>query len=103
MDKSRVLTSLRFKNWRSLRDVTIDNLTPITVFIGANSSGKTNILDALHFLRHVYRRSLGEAIYTWRGRQAIRTVGASEDQLVELDLSFLSASPATPMNYVLML
>ncbi|MBZ0317795.1 MAG: ATP-binding protein [Anaerolineae bacterium] len=46
-----MLTQLRFKNWRSLRDVTIDNLTPLTVFIGANSSGKTNIVDGLRFLR----------------------------------------------------
>jgi AAA15 family ATPase/GTPase len=41
-----MLTRMTFKNWRSLRDVTID-FTSITLFIGANSSGKTNILGVL--------------------------------------------------------
>jgi predicted ATPase len=70
-----MLKRLRFKNWRSLRDVEIDNLTPITVFIGANSSGKTNILDALHFLRYAAQKGTGEAIFAWRGRDKIRTFG----------------------------
>ena len=33
-----MLTRLQLKNWRSLRDVSIDDLTPITVFVGAESS-----------------------------------------------------------------
>ncbi|MFN8418233.1 MAG: AAA family ATPase [Anaerolineae bacterium] len=46
-----MLTSLRFKNWRSLAEQTI-NFTPITVLIGANSAlTKSNIIDALYFLR----------------------------------------------------
>jgi AAA15 family ATPase/GTPase len=32
--------------------VVIEDLTPITMFIGANASGKSNILDGLYFLRH---------------------------------------------------
>src|SRR5579872_6947656 len=93
MDTSRVLTQLRFKNWRSLRDVTIDNLTPITVFIGANSSGKSNILDALHFLRRVSVRGLEQAIYTWGGQGNIQTIGVVPSAPVEISFShFLSDS-----------
>src|SRR6266496_5601465 len=89
MDKSRVLTRLHFKNWRSLRDVTIDNLTPITVFIGANSSGKTNIIDALHFLRSsITDRSIQETVYRWGGRDKIRTLGSQSKDFIELELSF---------------
>lgn len=40
------LSRARFTNYRSLADVTID-LAPITVLVGANGSGKSNILDAL--------------------------------------------------------
>lgn len=57
-----MLTRLQFKNWRTLQDVTIDNLTPITVFIGANSSGKTNIIDALYFIQQATDRDLAEAL-----------------------------------------
>jgi len=35
------------KNYRSLLDVTLDNIGNCTILIGANSSGKSNILEAL--------------------------------------------------------
>lgn len=90
-DKSRVLTHLRFKNWRSLKDVEID-LAPITVIIGANASGKTNILDALHFLRYAITDGVIEAVYNWRGFENIRTIGVDEEERVELSYSFSTTS-----------
>jgi predicted ATPase len=74
-----MLTELRFKNWRSLRDVTIE-LTPITVFIGANSSGKTNILDALYFLRYAMDNDLAQAMYLWTKISKIPTANAPENK-----------------------
>ena len=82
-----MLTRLRFKNWRSLRDVTIDNLTPLTVFIGANSSGKTNIVDAMSFLRRMFRENTPEAIYFQGERENIRTLGIDDNEPLELELS----------------
>jgi len=37
------------KNYKSLENLTL-NMNPFTVFIGPNNSGKSNILDCLHFL-----------------------------------------------------
>ncbi|MHB8625500.1 MAG: AAA family ATPase [Aggregatilineales bacterium] len=88
MDTSRVLTQLRFKNWRSLRDVTIDNLTPITVFIGANSSGKSNILDALRFLRYsIAERNIFGAVFSWGGRDKIKSIGTDANDPIEFELT----------------
>ena len=86
-----MLTQLKFKNWRSLKDETIDFTTPITVFIGANSSGKTNILDALYFLRYVLKEDDKQAIYNWGGSRRIRNLHAGEDQPVNLEFSYLSS------------
>jgi predicted ATPase len=83
-----MLTELRFKNWRSLRDVTISNLTPITVFIGANSSGKTNIFDALHFLRRSVNVGIDVAVFNWGGMDKIRTLSASPHDNIELTMTF---------------
>ena len=44
------LLSLTAKNYRSLRDVTVD-LGDLNLFIGANGSGKSAILDVLRFLQ----------------------------------------------------
>ncbi len=94
-----MLTHLRFKNWRSLRDVTIEDLTPITVLIGPNSSGKTNILDALYFLRDMMSEDILQAVYKRGGGEKIRTFGAAEDEPVEIEFTSHIAEFTRPLSY----
>ena len=97
-----MLTRMRFKNWRSLKDVEIDNLTPITVFIGANSSGKTNIIDALSFLRRMLRENVPDSTYFQVNREAqIRTLGVPEDEPVEIGITFQSEVSKMNPTYTL--
>ena len=42
-----MITQVSIKNFKCLRDVTV-NLERFTVFVGANGSGKTSILSAIH-------------------------------------------------------
>ena len=72
------LLCLKAKNYRSLRDVSID-LEDFNVFIGANASGKSTILDALRFLNDgVHARDFEGAVFSrggilnlaWKGEQA---------------------------------
>ncbi len=44
-----MITSLSVENWKSLESATL-NVDALTVLIGTNSSGKSNVLDALSFL-----------------------------------------------------
>ncbi len=87
-----VISRLHFENWRSLRNVTIDNLTPITVFVGANSSGKTNILDALHFMRRALEKNASQAIAAWGGYDNIHAVFDDEHLPLHFGLSFRAPS-----------
>ena len=73
MTTGRVLPELRLKNWRSVREAVID-LTPITVFIGANSSGKSNILDALHFVRRTVEKDVSQAVFGWGGYSKVHSI-----------------------------
>ena len=72
------LLRLKAKNYRSLRDVSID-LEDFNVFIGANASGKSTILDALRFLHEaVHARDFEGAVFSrggilnlaWKGEEA---------------------------------
>ncbi|MCU0464858.1 MAG: AAA family ATPase [Anaerolineae bacterium] len=81
-----MLKQLRFKNWRSLRDVTID-LSPLTVFIGANSSGKTNIIDGIKFMRDVKLRGLMPLVAEF-GYQAIQSREPLDNGIVEFEFLF---------------
>ena len=80
-----MLKRIQFKNWRSLRDVEIDDLQPITVFIGANSSGKSNIVEALAFMRRALPDEHNPANQFFIDREGVKTVGVSSDTPVEIE------------------
>ncbi len=74
------LSSLTIKNYRSLRDATIE-FGDLTLFIGANASGKGAILDALRFLSEaVQARDFRPPVFSrggilnlaWKGEEADR-------------------------------
>jgi len=47
-----MISRLKVKNFKSLKDIDI-SLRPLTVFVGPNNAGKSNILDSLLFLRDI--------------------------------------------------
>ena len=66
-----MITRLRVKNFKALRDVEI-NLTPIHVLIGPNDSGKTSILDALAALCRSVDHDLADAFLgSWKGTELV--------------------------------
>lgn len=75
------LVRIQANYYRSLRDVIVD-MKDLNVFIGANASGKSNLLDALRFLHEGVRdRDFGTAMRTrggilhlpWKGEEAQET------------------------------
>jgi predicted ATPase len=49
-----MIKKLRLINWKSFEDATL-HIDPLTIIIGANASGKSNLLDALMFLYRIGR------------------------------------------------
>ena len=89
------LMTLKAKNFRSLRDESID-LRDFNLFIGANASGKSTILDALRFLQEgVQARDFETPVFSrggilnlaWKGEEAHQidievTVQENEDPCI---------------------
>jgi len=55
------LHRLEIHNYKSLRNVAIEP-TPLSVFVGPNAAGKTNLADAIDFLGHAYSWDLERAV-----------------------------------------
>lgn len=88
-----MLKAIHFKNWRNLRDAEITFDTPITVLIGANSSGKTNILDAIRFRRDMVNYSIVQAV-SGLGWEKIATDALTLDQnWTDVELQFTHKLP----------
>jgi predicted ATPase len=43
------IKGLNIKNYKSIKDISIKNPNPFTVFVGPNAAGKSNVFDALAF------------------------------------------------------
>ena len=79
------LLTLHAERYRSLRDQRI-GLDGFNLFIGANASGKSTILDALRFLGEAVRaRDFRQPVFArggllhlaWKGDEAQRTTAAT--------------------------
>ena len=62
-----MITRLEIDGFKSLRDFAVD-LEPFTVFIGPNSAGKSNILEALALLSRLASQPIADAFKHGRGR-----------------------------------
>ena len=75
------LLRLAAKNYRSLRDVSID-ISNLNLFIGANASGKSTILDALRFLHEgVQSRDFRTPVYSRGGFNNLAWKGEPADHI----------------------
>lgn len=101
------ITCLKLKNWRNFRDVDIP-LGPRTYVIGANASGKSNLLDVFRFLRTLAQTEGGglqKALKDRGGLTKLRSLHARKDPEVriEVELSETEQDTEKHWRYVLAL
>ncbi|MGK7902543.1 MAG: AAA family ATPase [Hormoscilla sp.] len=78
------IESLKVKNYRTLRDLELKNITPLTVLLGPNGSGKSTIFDLFAFLSECFSVGLRKA-WDKRGRfRELRSRGAEGPIVIEL-------------------
>lgn len=84
------ITRLVVKNYRSLQDVDIA-LNNLTVFVGQNGTGKSNVIDVLRFVRDALADGFERALFKRGGMKALRCWFASEHEDVSIQLHFEGA------------
>ncbi len=88
------IESLKVENYRALRKVELNNLTPMTVLLGPNGSGKSTIFDVFNFLAECFQFGLRHA-WDRRGRgKELKTRGATGPIVFELKYR---EQPGTPI------
>ena len=69
------ITALNARNYRALRDVTLKELTPLTVLLGPNGSGKSTVFDVFAFLSECFTDGVRKA---WDRRGRFRELRKTE-------------------------
>lgn len=51
-----IITALTIENFKGIREPVRIEFKPITLLFGANSAGKSTIIQAIHYLREILER-----------------------------------------------
>ncbi|MDY0269437.1 AAA family ATPase [Trichloromonas sp.] len=81
------IESIRLKNFRAFRDVTLKDIPPFCVLVGANGTGKSTLFSVFGFLRDAMTTNITAALGRLggsRGFQEVRTRGC--DGPIEIEL-----------------
>lgn len=106
-----MIKSIHIRNYRSILNNTI-SFEPITVLIGANGSGKSNLVKALQFLSDIPDVGIGVAVSKQGGRESVIPKSIPENdlnstettfsyciELPSIDADINSASKPTPVRH----
>lgn len=72
---------LELSNFKSFRDVTID-FHDVNVIVGANASGKSNLLSVFQFLEDIHKYDLTEAINKQGGKDHLKNFKADDNHVI---------------------
>lgn len=92
------IESLRLKNFKSFRDIRLDDLPAFCVFVGANGTGKSTLFQVLSFLRDAMTGNVNSALSRLggsRGFKEVRSRGAEGP--IEIELKFREKPSASPL------
>ena len=85
----QILKQIRLKNWKSIADQTIE-LKPLNVIIGANGSGKSNLISVFKMMNAMFAHDPGFRNYVGQSGAAdsILHFGKKKSPTAEMELEF---------------
>jgi len=97
-----IISKLTLKNWRNFRAIEID-LSDRVFIVGANASGKSNLLDAIRFLRDLVKPGGGlQSALTQRGGLSkVRCLSARRSPDVEIEVELSEAANQVAWRYAI--
>ncbi len=83
------IESLRIRNFRALKDVELDDLPAMSVFVGANGVGKSTLFDVFGFLHDALLHNVRQAMALRGGFKEV--VSRGQEGPVEFEIKFRQA------------
>ena len=93
------VSKLTLHNFKSFRDVEIP-FRPFNVVIGANASGKSNLVQAFRFLKDIADHGLENAVSLQGGAEFLRNLEAGADEAVRISVEFEYSDDRFPARYM---
>ena len=92
----QMLKRIHIAGWKSIKNQTID-FTPMTVVIGANGAGKSNLLSLFKLLNAMFANTPGLRTYVGQSgfADSVLHYGSRETPTAEMELTFASENGET--------
>jgi predicted ATPase len=87
------LRRIQLENFKAVQDSKSIRLTPLTVFIGNNGSGKSSLIEGLLTYQMIIQQGLDVAMNYWRGFDYIRNRAVSHEIRSKHDPKLLEPNP----------
>ncbi|GMU44492.1 MAG: hypothetical protein AMXMBFR26_22890 [Porticoccaceae bacterium] len=88
------IETLHVKNYRALKDITLERITPLTVLLGPNGSGKSTVFDVFAFLAECFTDGLRKA---WDRRGRFRELRSrDQDGAIVIEIQYRE-KPRSPL------
>ena len=97
-----ILRSARIRHYKSLDDTVIEFAHPVTVIVGPNAVGKSNLVDCLRFVRDAVAGDLEHAIGLRGGLTRVRQSSRTKPFKISIGLEFeqsFESHPPKPASY----
>lgn len=90
---------LEISGFKSIDEITIEDVPSFMVLAGANGSGKSNFVDALNFLGEVIRTNLNHAVEKFNGEDYILNKNLSNEDNGFIDFYISGQLNQQELNY----
>jgi predicted ATPase len=92
------LKSLELSGWKSIKHAQVE-FGPLNVLIGANGSGKSNLISFFKLLNDMQREQLQKSIALSGGADSLLHYGAKQTESIDADLRFTADSREFGYNF----
>ena len=93
------VSKLTLHNFKSFRDVTIP-FRPFNVVIGANASGKSNLVQAFQFLKDIADHGLENVVSLQGGVEFLRNMESGPDEPMRISIELEYSEEGFPSRYM---
>lgn len=93
--------SIRLQNYKVFKEILLEDLPPLCVFVGANGSGKSTLFDVFGFLKDALTENVRIAVQRRGGFKEVRTREATGNVQIELKFYLTIAGKERLVTYLL--
>lgn len=80
------IESIRIKNYKVFKDIELNNLPELAIFVGANGTGKSTLFDVFRFLSDALKNNVRQALEKRGGFKEV--ISRNQNGLIEFELQF---------------